>query len=138
MLNKVKYIYNNYKEIINYLIFGILTTLVSIITYAIFTRLFNINYNISNVLSWLLAVSFAYITNKNYVFNSKDKNIIKSIIKFFTSRITTLIIEIIFMLIMVDILKFNDMVCKIIVQFIVIVLNYVFSKLFVFNKEPVV
>lgn len=137
MLNKVKNIYNGYKEIINYLIFGVLTTLVSIITYAIFTRLFNINYNISNVLSWILAVSFAYITNKVYVFNSKDKNIIKSIIKFFTSRITTLIIEIIFMLIMVDILKFNDMVCKIIVQFIVIVLNYVFSKLFVFNKKTV-
>lgn len=134
MLNKVKNIYNGYKEIINYLIFGVLTTLVSIITYAIFTRLFNINYNISNVLSWLLAVSFAYITNKNYVFNSKDKNIIKSIFKFFTSRITTLIIEIIFMFIMVDVLKFDDMICKIIVQFIVIILNYIFSKLFVFNK----
>ena len=137
-MSKIKKIYMQYKEIINYLIFGFLTTLVSIITYAIFTRLFNVNYNISNILSWLLAVSFAYITNKNYVFNFKDKNVIQSIVKFFTSRITTLIIEVLFMFIMVDILRINDMLCKIIVQIIVIVLNYILSKLFVFNKEPVV
>ena len=137
-MSKIKKIYMQYKEIINYLIFGFLTTLVSIITYAIFTRLFNVNYNISNILSWLLAVSFAYITNKNYVFNFKDKNVIQSIVKFFTSRITTLIIEVLFMFIMVDILGINDMLCKIIVQIIVIVLNYILSKLFVFNKEPVV
>lgn len=135
MFKKIFEIYKKYQEVINYLIFGVLSTVVSISSYAIFTRLFNLNYNISNVLSWILAVSFAFITNKLYVFKSKETNIIKDLIKFFTSRITTLIIEVVTMFIMVDVLNLNDMICKIIAQVIVIVLNYVFSKLFVFNKK---
>ena len=64
-------IYKKYKEIINYLIFGGLTTLVSIGTYALFTIVFNIDYLVSNVLSWIIAVLFAFITNKLFVFASK-------------------------------------------------------------------
>lgn len=135
MLNKAIKLYKKYEEVINYLIFGVLTTVVSIVTYAIFTRLFNINYTVSNVLSWILAVTFAFITNKLYVFKAKETNLLKDLIKFFTSRVTTLIIEIIIMFIMVDLLKLNDMVCKIIAQVIVIILNYVLSKLFVFKKN---
>ena len=129
-------LYKKYEEIIKYLFFGVLTTLVSILSYALFTRLFNINYLISNVLSWILAVLFAFITNKLYVFKSEtnNKDLVKEIIKFFEFRILSLLIELVIMYLFVDILKLNDMIVKIIAQVIVIVLNYVFSKVFVFKK----
>ena len=88
----------------------------------------------SNVLSWILAVTFAFFTNKTYVFKSNN-NLIKEVINFFISRLSTLIIEVLLMIIMVDILKINDIFSKVFIQFIVIVLNYVFSKLFVFNSK---
>ena len=126
-------IYKKYEEIINYLIFGVLTTIVSILSYALF-RFFNINYIISNILSWIISVTFAFITNKIYVFKSKENKILNEAIKFYLSRITSLLIELIIMYLAVDILNINDMISKIIVQFIVIVLNYVFSKIFVFKS----
>ena len=128
-------LYKKYQEIINYLFFGFLTTLVSIISYCFFTRIFNINYNISNVFSWVLAVTFAFFTNKLYVFKSKNTKMLKSGIKFFGSRITTLIIEITIMYVLVDIIKINDIISKFISQVIIIILNYLFSKLFVFKNK---
>lgn len=135
MLNKLLNLYKKYKEIINYLIFGVLTTLISIVNYAIFTKVFHIDYLISNVLSWIIAVLFAYITNKIYVFESKSKKNIKEITSFFFFRVVSLIIEMIILYIFVDILHIDDLVTKIIAQIIVIVSNYVFSKVFVFNKN---
>lgn len=135
MLNKLLNLYKKYKEIINYLIFGVLTTLISIVTYAIFTKVFHIDYLISNVLSWIIAVLFAYITNKIYVFESKSKKNIKEITSFFFFRVVSLIIEMIILYIFVDILHIDDLVIKIIAQIIVIVSNYAFSKVFVFKKD---
>lgn len=128
-------IYKKYEEIINYLIFGILTTLVSILSYAFFTRLFNFNYTISNILSWILSVTFAFFTNQKYVFKTNSSSYIKDIFKFYLSRLTSLGIELVIMYILVTLLYLNDMISKIIVQFIVIVLNYVLSKLFVFRNN---
>lgn len=128
-------LYKKYEEIINYLIFGVLTTLVSILSYALFTRLFHLNYITSNIFSWIISVTFAFITNKIYVFKAKDNKIVNEMIKFYLSRLTSLGIELIIMYVAVDILNLNDMICKIIVQFIVIVLNYIFSKIFVFKKN---
>jgi len=128
-------LYKKYEEVIKYLFFGVLTTLVSILSYALFTRLFNINYLISNILSWILSVTFAFITNKIYVFKSKDKKIFEELIRFFEFRILSLLIEMIIMYLFVDVLSLNDMIVKIIAQFIVIVLNYVFSKVFVFKNK---
>ena len=127
-------IYKKYEEIINYLIFGVLTTLVSILSYAFFTRLVNFDYVISNILSWILSVTFAFFTNQKYVFKTSSSNKIKDMFKFYLSRLTSLGIELITMYILVTLLSLNDMISKIIVQFVVIVLNYVFSKLFVFKK----
>lgn len=129
-------LYKKYEEIINYLIFGVLTTLVSIISYFIFSKIFGVYYLISNIISWILSVLFAYITNKLYVFKSNNK-IIKELINFFSSRIFTFIVDMMMMYILVSILKLDDMLVKIIVQIIVIVLNYVLSKLFVFKKTIV-
>jgi len=128
-------LYNKYKEIINYLIFGVLTTIVSILSYALFTRIFHIDIYISSVLSWILAVTFAFITNRIFVFNSKEKNIILELIKFYLSRLASLGIELLLMYLFVKIFNINDMISKIIVQGIVIVLNYIFSKIFVFKKK---
>ena len=134
--------YKKYKEIINYLIIGGLTTVVSLISFylvriLIFTKDTQLDIQISNIISWIFAVLFAFITNKKYVFESKTTGTkkIKEMIKFYLSRLTTLIIDMVTMWILTAPLNINDKVSKIIVQFIIVVLNYVFSKLFVFKKE---
>ena len=135
----IKNIYIKYKEIINYLIFGVLTTIISLITYYILTNTIlnphnNLELQIANVLSWILSVSFAYITNKLYVFETKEKKILKEIINFFSSRILTLILDVLLMYIFVSLLKFNDQIIKLVVTIVVIILNYILSKIFVFKK----
>lgn len=135
--------YKKYEEIINYLIMGTLTTVVSLLSYAIFNNIFKnfvsemVSINIATVISWILAVTFAYVTNKKYVFktNTNQKETIKEFIKFYEYRILSLVIDIFFMWFFVKIINMNDMAAKIINQFIITAANYVFSKLFVFNKN---
>ena len=142
MINKIKGLYLKYKEIINYIIVGGLTTLVSIASFYI-VRFFVLTQNnqlhiqIATIISWILAVLFAFFANKKYVFESKKKGKDKLIemIKFFLSRLTTLLIEMISMWVLTSPLSINDKISKIIVQFIILVLNYLFSKLFVFKKH---
>ena len=131
--------YQKYKEIINYLIIGALTTLVSLlIYYGLTLTILNPNValelQIANVISWIIAVTFAYFTNRKYVFESKN-NTRSEIIKFFLSRITTLIIDMVLMFVFVSWLNLDDRIMKIVVQVIVIILNYVLSKLFVFKNS---
>lgn len=121
-----------YKEIIKYLIFGGLTTLVSILSYYLFTRIFSLNYQISNILSWILSVTFAFITNKKYVFESKSNEILKELFSFYSFRIASLLIEMLVMYLLV--LFIDDLISKLIAQILVIILNYIFSKLFVFGR----
>lgn len=141
-MNNIINLYKKYQEIINYLIVGVLTTVVSIVTYFLFSLILDIENNIlfilANVLSWICAVIFAYITNKKFVFNtttSNKKEEIKVFSMFVSSRITTLLIELAFMFVTVKVILINDKIAKVIAQFIVIVLNYVLSKLFVFKKK---
>ena len=136
----IENIYIKHKEMINYIIFGILTTLINLITYYILIiTIFNpnnpIQLQITNIISWIVSVAFAYITNKIYVFDSKEKNIIKEIIKFYSSRLITLFIDIILMFSFVSILKFNDKLIKLLITIIIIILNYILSKLLVFKKR---
>ena len=133
MINKILNIYKKHKSIINYIVVGGFTTLVSIGSFALF-ELFIPNYMINTVLSWILAVLFAFYTNRRFVFESKNKNIIEEMISFFGSRLTTLLIEMATMYLLVDLIKLNNMIAKVFVQFIVLILNYIFSKLFVFKK----
>ncbi|MDD6878703.1 MAG: GtrA family protein [bacterium] len=133
MIDFIKKIYIKYKEVVNYLIVGGLTTLISVSSYALFRQFIN-NYMISTSLSWIIAVSFAYIANRIFVFESKNKGVLLEIIKFFGCRLFSLGSEIIVMYILVDLLKINDMISKVIVQFVVLMLNYVFSKIIVFKK----
>lgn len=136
----IKKIYLKYKEIINYLIFGVLTTIVSLLTYYLLVlTILNpnnpIELQIANIISWITCVTFAYITNRKYVFDSKNKNILKEITKFYSSRLTTLFLDMIIMFIFVTKLHFNDKIIKIIVQIVIIILNYILSKLLVFKKD---
>ena len=135
MINKIMSLYKKYKEIINYLIAGVLTTVVSFVTYEIFKDIFHIHYIISNILSWIAAVIFAYFINRKYVFESNSKDKLKEFISFVKYRILSLLIETACMYLLVDICKVDDDISKIIVQFIVVVLNYIFSKFFTFKDN---
>ena len=137
---KIKELYNKYKEIINYLIFGVLTTVVSLGVYyiSVFTFLNPdnaIQLQIANILSWIAGVTFAYITNRKLVFESTEQDKLKEATKFVASRIVTLVLDMIIMWIGVTILHNNDKIIKIISQVIVVISNYIFSKLFVFTKK---
>lgn len=142
MIEKIKKLYNKYKEIVNYLIIGVLTTVVSLVSFYlvrifVFTNDSQFDIQLANVISWVLAVLFAFVTNKKYVFESKSTGYQKflEMIKFYVSRLTTLGVEMFVMWLLTSPLKVDDMISKIIVQFIIVILNYVFSKLFVFKKK---
>lgn len=138
----IKKLYQKYHEIINYLIFGVLTTIVSLGSYYLLTSfIFNpndaIELQITNILSWIFAVTFAYFTNRKYVFNSKDKNILGEMVKFYLARLTSLLIDMLLMYIFVSYLKYNDKIIKVIVQIIVVTMNYIFSKILIFKNQRV-
>ena len=140
MVGKLIYLYKKNKEVINYLIFGILTTLINLITYFLLTNTFlDVNkvleLQCANVISWVVAVVFAYFTNRKYVFESSNTNKFKEIVNFFAARIVTLVMDMGIMYFGVNLLNLNDGICKIVSQVVVIVSNYIFSKLFVFRKK---
>lgn len=128
-------IYHKNEELWNYLIVGALTTVVSIGSYSIFSKLLKINYLISNVLSWIVSVIFAYFTNRWFVFHSKEKKKFKEFIAFVSSRLLTLLLDSCLMIVGVDYLKIDDLLTKILVQIIIVISNYILSKLIVFKKE---
>lgn len=128
------------KEVILYLIFGVLTTIVSLVTYYICVGTFlnaenAIQLQIANVISWIVSVVFAYVTNRKFVFEVTNTNKLKEATKFVTSRIATLLMDMFIMFLGVTILKFNNEIIKLVSQVIVIVANYVFSKIFVFKNK---
>ena len=122
-----------YKEIWLYILFGIATTLVNIIAYYSLSRL-GFSTAISTVLAWIVSVIFAFFTNRKYVFNATENSVLKQILGFFSMRILTGVIDLLIMVIFVDVLSFNGLLIKLISNVLVIVLNYVFSKFFVFKN----
>ncbi len=129
---------NKSKEIINYLIVGVLTTLVNIgtkflLTYFIFNKDNKLDLQIVLVISWIVSIIFAYIANRVIVFKSNNK-IVKESISFITSRISTLLIEMLVSFILISLLDFNYYIFTVLIQLMIILLNYIFSKIFVFKK----
>lgn len=125
------------QEAMRYLVFGALATFVNIAVFAIFDLL-HFTVLVSNTIAWVVAVIFAYLTNRYCVFNSKKtkkSEIAKELSSFVTARVVTLIIESIFMWITVEQLHWHSVLMKVIANIIVIVLNFVFSKLFIFKKD---
>ncbi len=149
----MKKLFVKYKEIIMYLIFGVATTVVSWVSYAVFTKLIPTvtflgitveNTTTANVLSWICAVLFAFVTNKIWVFDSKSWRVsvaIKELGLFVVSRLISGVIEIggvpllIWLGIDQTIFNIEGMVAKILISVIVVILNYVFSKLFIFKNK---
>ncbi|MBY1476433.1 GtrA family protein [Clostridioides difficile] len=130
-------IFKKHKETILYLFFGAFTTLVNIVSYLFFTRVILFNFMVANALAWILAVLFAYVTNKFFVFGSKNTNfifLVKELLTFIGLRFISGLVEMIIMYVMVDLLFINDFLTKIATNIIVIVLNYIFSKLLIFKK----
>lgn len=139
MIKTIKELFNKYREIIMYLIFGVLTTVVSLAVYYILVyTILNPNnpfeLQVANIISWIAGVTFAYFTNRSMVFQSKNKNKLKEAGSFVLARVVTLIMDMLIMFVGVTLLHGNDKLLKLISQVIVIVSNYVFSKLFVFKK----
>lgn len=143
-MQKIKELYLKYKEIINYLIFGVLTTVVSLATkyLLLFTILDASNafqLQIAVVTSWVTACLFAYITNRIWVFESKSKEIIKEMVKFFAARLATLGMEMLIMFIFVTALGLNSdmwvIVWTLVSQVVIIIGNYILSKLVVFKDK---
>jgi Predicted membrane protein len=126
------------RELIVYLIAGILTTILNLVIYYACTILFNIDYRISNGIAWVIAVLFAFFTNKYFVFLSMDNNlsvISKELISFTACRIFSLAFEMFSLIFMVESIKINNSIAKVFLSFIVVIINYVFSKLFIFKSS---
>lgn len=131
VLRIVNPFYKKNKEILLYLFFGGLTFLVSISSYALFNIRIGWNALTANIASWILAVAFAYVTNRTWVFESstdRGSNLIKEITGFVGGRITTLVIEELILFIFITGLGMSSILVKIVAQVIVIALNYVISK----------
>lgn len=139
-------IYEKNREAWRYIVFGALATIVNIGVYAICAKIIFINLpeaqrvDFSNYIAIALAMSFAYICNKLFVFNSKTssfKELLKEIISFVGCRFLSAIVEVIFMRITVVNLNLNEVLMKIFANIIVMILNYIFSKLIIFKKNKI-
>ena len=131
-------IYHKYEEVLSYLIFGFLAFVVNYVVYAVGIKAFSLNYQVSNMIAWVVAVIFAYWTNRTFVFKSKTKeitSILKEFASFVSARLATLVLEIVILWLFVDVLNINDMFAKLVGQFVVIVTNYFLSKLWIFKKR---
>ena len=124
-------------SVIRYLFFGGCTTLVNMVSFYILRKM-QVELNTANMISIVLAILFACVVNSKYVFQSKYENlkeIGESFLKFISARAATMVIEIVGLWLLVEQIKIQEMLGKLAIQFIVVILNYVFSKLFVFKKK---
>lgn len=132
----MKELFNKYRELISYLIFGILTTLVNLFSYRFFSMM-SFDLYLSVVVAWLLSVVFAFITNKLFVFESKSWKMAilgKELFLFLSARVASLGIDLVAMGMMVQGLHIQDMIAKLISNVLVVVVNYLFSKFWIFKK----
>lgn len=133
-MERIKKLLLKYKEAILYIIFGVLTTAVNWVVYFPLTKLTSIHYQAANVISWIAAVVFAYFTNREFVFLSKNKNKIAEFIKFTSGRVFSLLAEMAVLFLLIEIIDFHEDMSKIFGQVIVVILNYIISKVFVFKN----
>lgn len=137
-MNKIFELYDKFKEQILYIVFGVLTTATNIVSFFICTRAFGLGVMTSNIIAWITSVLFAFVTNKIYVFNSRNysiKFVLKELFDFTISRGATGALDMGLMYLFVSVIHMEDMISKIIINIIVIILNYVLSKLYVFRKR---
>lgn len=152
MINTIKSLIIKYKELITYGIFGVATTVVNFVSFKLASILLGEDlYLLSNIIAWVVSVIFAYITNKLWVFESKSLKpevVFKELVSFFAARGFSFIVEELGLFLLVDVARLSDyqltvlsfnisgtMISKILVAFVVVIINYFFSKLFIFRKD---
>jgi len=131
-------LFRKYREVILYLFFGGCTTLINIVVYALLYRGLQMANVPSTILAWLVSVIFAFLTNRSFVFESKETELrgrLRELLSFFGCRILTGILDVLIMALAVDMMGWNGLIWKIISNVIVIVLNYIASKFFIFRKQ---
>ena len=137
MVQKIKNLVQKHWDILSYLFFGGLTTVVNYLVYLPCYNLFSLSAAVSNAIAWAVAVAFAYLTNKPFVFRSHDwsmKTVIPELTKFVTCRIGSGLLETGILFLCVDLWAWNGNVWKLITSVLVVILNYIASKLLVFKK----
>lgn len=137
MTGKIKELFVRYKEIVMYLIFGVLTTVVSFVSYYAFLYA-GLHYIAAQVISWMLAVAFAFVVNKLYVFEDKASSpaeLFRQIWQFVSVRIASGVIETLLLWLLVDVITVGEGIAKVPVAVLTVILNYIASKLLVFRKK---
>ena len=138
MIQKIKDLFVRYWEVLSYLIFGVLTTAVNYLVYLPVYNLVGLSAALSNAIAWVVAVAFAYLTNKPFVFKSHDwsaKIVIPELTKFVGCRVASGAAETLILLLTVDILHWNGNLWKLVTSVLVVVMTYIASKLVVFRKK---
>lgn len=138
MIERIKLLLSKYYDVISYLVFGVLTTVVNYLVYLPCYNLLGLPAVISNLIAWVVAVAFAYLTNKPFVFKSHDwsaKTVVPELTKFVGTRVASGALESAIIWVTVDFLGWNGNVWKLITSVLVVVMNYIGSKLLVFRRK---
>ena len=136
-MDKIRELIHKYADVLVYLFFGVLTTAVNYLVYLPCFNLIHFSAAVSNVIAWVAAVIFAYMTNKPFVFKSHDwsaKTVVPELTKFVGSRVLSGAMETVIIYLTVDLLCWNGNVMKLLSSVLVVVFNYIASKLLVFKK----
>lgn len=138
MLARINGFMRKYKQPILYILFGVFTTIVNIVVYCVLTDALAVHYLVSNVMAWIVSVMFAFVTNKLWVFESQTWIGMSALIEmanFFLSRVATGVMDMLFMWVLVDVIVVDEMVAKVSVNILVIIANYLASKLWIFRRD---
>ena len=138
MIEKAKTLFHKYYDILAYLVFGVLTTVVNYLVYLPCYNLLGLKAVVSNVIAWAVAVAFAYLTNKPFVFRSHDwsaQTVIPELTKFVGCRVASGAMESVIIFLTVDLFGWNGNVWKLLTSVLVVILNYIGSKLLVFRNR---
>ena len=138
LLQKIRMLIRKHYDILAYLFFGVLTTVVNYVIYLPCYNLLQLSAAVSNAIAWVAAVAFAYVTNKPFVFRSHDwsaKTVVPELTKFVGSRVASGALETAIIFVTVDLMLWNGNVMKLVTSVLVVILNYIGSKLLVFRKK---
>ena len=137
-MKKIRALIEKYYDILSYLFFGVLTTVVNYIIYLPCYNILGLSATVSNLISWVVAVAYAYLTNKPFVFKSHDwsaKTVVPELTKFVGCRLGSGVMETAIIFVTVDLLSWDGNVMKLVTSVLVVIINYVASKLVVFRKN---
>lgn len=138
MVNKVKALIEKYWDVLSYLFFGVLTTVVNYLVYLPCFNLLGLSAAVSNAISWVAAVLFAYLTNKPFVFRSNDwsmATVVPEFARFVGCRVASGVGETVILFLAVDLMGWNGNIWKLVTSVLVVIVNYAASKLVVFRKK---